>query len=219
MINDKKENIKNSINNRVDIIKCPSCGASLHPSENSNIIKCTYCESVSLLKNENGTIKVDIIEKPKKEIENANEEKSENTYTTIKAKNLNVYWKQTIRATCTALAIVVLGYATANIIKSKSNIVPTKNDKTISTESESNNKKTVREIVESIYGNEIEVDDKFVNAYINTVCNGLEENGNSMSKKYNPDSVIEDRNDLFELTEWIPTLEEVQSNNVKAKQR
>ena len=66
-----------------------------------------------------------------------------------------------------------------------------------------NNEITVREIVDSIYGDEIEVDDNFVNAYIKTI---------NSNRDYNSNSVITNRQELFELTEWIPTIEEVQSN-------
>ena len=73
----------------------------------------------------------------------------------------------------------------------------------------------VSDIVTQIYGEEIIVDNQFVNAYIKTISGATEEAGNQMRKEYKPDTIIKDNNDLFELTEWIPTLEEVQENYVK----
>jgi hypothetical protein len=76
---------------------------------------------------------------------------------------------------------------------------------------------TVKDVVTSIYGKEIEVDNQFVNAYIETLSNAAKENGVIMSREYEPNSLVLNNNEMFELTEWIPTLEEVKANldNVK----
>ena len=80
-----------------------------------------------------------------------------------------------------------------------------------SPENTSISKKTVRYLVNKIYGEETKVDDEFVMAYIEAEMNAYEEAGNHMSKLYNPDYVIANNDEMFELTDWIPTVEEVKS--------
>ena len=76
---------------------------------------------------------------------------------------------------------------------------------------------TVKDVVTSIYGKEIDVDNQFVNAYIETLSNAAKENGVIMSREYEPNSLVLNNDEMFELTEWIPTIEEVKENLGKVK--
>ena len=79
---------------------------------------------------------------------------------------------------------------------------------------------TVKELLSKVYVEEdIEVDDQFVMAYLEAEKNAFEEADNHMSKEYYPESVITSDDEYFELTEWIPTVEEVQAFYSKVKNK
>lgn len=67
---------------------------------------------------------------------------------------------------------------------------------------------TVGELIAEIYGEEACTDPDFVRRYLQA---------QGLSGKYTMDSEIEGTNMLFELTEWIPTLEELGYNSLKTK--
>lgn len=59
---------------------------------------------------------------------------------------------------------------------------------------------TLNELLVDIYGDVVYEDQSFIDNYLKTI---------GLRRKYNGSSVITDTNQLFELTEWIPTLEEL----------
>ncbi len=67
----------------------------------------------------------------------------------------------------------------------------------------------VKKLLAEIYGPSVTIDDNFVNAYLKTV--GM----NNKNGEYNLDSL--DNETFFKLIDWIPSLEEVDSNNKKRK--
>ena len=73
----------------------------------------------------------------------------------------------------------------------------------------------VGKVAAEYYGEDVEVNDRFINAYIKTINDSYEDNDHHMSRAYDADSVLVNNNELFELTEWIPALEEVESNMAK----
>ncbi len=81
------------------------------------------------------------------------------------------------------------------------------------------NVNTVRKVVHKIYDEQTDVDDQLVRAYIKTLNDAYEAAGNHMSREYEPGTIIRNNNELFELTEWIPELEEVQANYELVKTR
>ncbi len=133
----------------VNAIKCPNCGANLHSDGNSNILKCSYCESISLYKNKNGSIKINVIEEPVKiieeepieenetieEVEVKKVETNEEIDTEIEAKNIKVNWKKIKRYSAAVLAALALIPSTKFVISKFNNdkAISTKSDKTIST--------------------------------------------------------------------------------------
>ena len=60
------------------------------------------------------------------------------------------------------------------------------------------NRKTVSDLVKEIYGENVDIN--FVRLYLDAL---------GLSQKYNINSVISGNNMLFELTDWIPTIEEL----------
>ena len=75
----------------------------------------------------------------------------------------------------------------------------------------------IKDAITDIYGDQVEVDEQFVKAYIKTIEDANKENNHRMSRIYNPDSVLVTNNEAWEFFEWIPTLEEVQDNISKVK--
>ncbi len=74
----------------------------------------------------------------------------------------------------------------------------------------------VREAVASVaaytYGEQVKVDDRFVNAYLQTIKSGYIDPDECLISDYNADSVMFYQNERWQFYEWIPTLEEVKAN-------
>ena len=108
--------------------------------------------------------------------------------------------------------VVVLGLATGYVASSPYNV---------RLGNELPEYKPVRDAVAKVatyaYGDQVEVDDKFVNAYIATLKKGYEEAGNHMISDYDADSIIYYQNELWEFYDWIPELDEVKANLVDEK--
>ena len=151
---ERKIEDKNKKQNYIKSIKCPNCGANLHPEEGSKTVKCSYCDSVSLYRIVGDEVKARVLKKTEKEknkeniiIEEEKEETKENkiveevkeieTNNNIKAKNIIVNWR---RISSAALAALVLGFGSTKLMTNKKNTNPVKSDKTISTEYNVNSK-------------------------------------------------------------------------------
>ena len=70
---------------------------------------------------------------------------------------------------------------------------------------DNSSKYSVLSLLYEIYGDDICIDADFVNLYLNAV---------GVSGKYDINSEITDTNQLFELTDWIPTLEELNNYRI-----
>ncbi len=62
------------------------------------------------------------------------------------------------------------------------------------------------------YGDQVNVDDKFVNAYLLTLNTGVKDADVNLLGNFNADSVMHYQNEVWQFYEWIPTLKEVESN-------
>ena len=69
-------------------------------------------------------------------------------------------------------------------------------------------RKSMRELLRDIYGKSVKINDEFIETYLNTI--GLQD-------KYDAYSGDFDNDELFELTEWIPTLDELQETKKYTK--
>ena len=71
-------------------------------------------------------------------------------------------------------------------------------------------RKTMRDLLRDIYGKSVNIDDEFIESYLKTV---------GLSDKYDLYSGDFDNDELFELTEWIPTIDELSDtkNYTKSK--
>lgn len=74
----------------------------------------------------------------------------------------------------------------------------------------------VREAVTNVaayaYGDQVKVDDNFINAYLLTIKSSFIDPDNCLIGDFNADSVMFYQNERWQLYEWIPSLEEVEAN-------
>ena len=62
------------------------------------------------------------------------------------------------------------------------------------------------------YGDQVKVDDNFINAYLLTVKSSYEDPDQCLIGDYNADSFMFYEEERWQFYEWIPTLEEVEAN-------
>ena len=74
--------------------------------------------------------------------------------------------------------------------------------------SRSKKEATVKDVVREIYGNMVNVDSDFVKLYLDAQL---------LTGVYNENSRITDNDMLFRLTEWIPTLEDLEEHREKTR--
>ena len=72
----------------------------------------------------------------------------------------------------------------------------------------------VKDAVANVYGDQVEIDDKFVKAYLETITEPNPETDYEFKyiNDYDVDSVIVTNNEAWEFYEWIPSIEEVQAH-------
>ena len=72
----------------------------------------------------------------------------------------------------------------------------------------------VKDAVANVYGDQVEIDDKFVKAYLETITEPNPETDYEFKyiNNYDVDSVIVTNNEAWEFYEWIPSIEEVQAH-------
>ena len=110
--------------------------------------------------------------------------------------------------------VVVLGLATGYVASSPNNYIlgyELKKDQPV--------RDAVAKVVSYAYGDQVKVDDKFVNAYLLTLNNEVKDADVNLLGDFNADSVMHYQNELWQFYEWIPTLKEVEANldNVNSK--
>ena len=226
----KKSEKKNK--NFVNAIKCPNCGANLHPDGNSNILKCSYCESVSLYKNKNGAIKINAIEQPiniteeeiKKENETIDEveeleekklEVSENTETNIKAKNINVNWKRIKRYSAAVLAALALIPSSKFIVSKLNNGKTLTSDKTISTEYNEERRKNNSRSEFDYMDFQVTGKKEITSLSLEDYEDGVVEAYNKISKYIDYDDMIKDITATFYLANYDYISEELEQKLVE----
>ena len=72
----------------------------------------------------------------------------------------------------------------------------------------------VKDAIANVYGDQVEIDDQFVKAYIETITETNPETDFEFKyiNDYDEDSVIVTRNEAWEFYEWIPSIEDVQAH-------
>ena len=73
-------------------------------------------------------------------------------------------------------------------------------------------REAVTNVVAYAYDNQVKVDDRFVNAYLQTIKSVYLDPDECLIGDYNADSVMFYQNERWQFYEWIPTLEEVEAN-------
>ena len=73
-------------------------------------------------------------------------------------------------------------------------------------------REAVTNVVAYAYDNQVKVDDRFVNAYLQTIKSVYLDPDECLIGDYNADSVMFYQNERWQFYEWIPSLEEVEAN-------